>query len=91
MREEPVHMAREKTGKSVSVWNWIGTLLLAAIPVVNIITMIVLIVRARTRTRRNFAIAALALEVFFLLLFAAALVFFGEEIITWLQNVRIPL
>lgn len=84
-------MAREKTGKSVSVWNWIGTLLLAAIPVVNIITMIVLIVRARTRTRRNFAIAALALEVFFLLLFAAALVFFGEEIITWLQNVRIPL
>ncbi len=91
MREEPVHMAREKTGKSVSVWNWIGTLLLAAIPVVNIITMIVLIVRARTRTRRNFAIAALALEVFFLLLFAAALVFFGEEIITWLQTVRIPL
>ncbi|HIS91491.1 MAG TPA: hypothetical protein IAA84_00560 [Candidatus Alectryocaccomicrobium excrementavium] len=84
-------MAREKTGKSVSVWNWIGTLLLAAIPVVNIITMIVLIVRARTRTRRNFAIAALALEVFFLLLFAAALVFFGEEIITWLQTVRIPL
>ena len=84
-------MAREKTGKSVSVWNWIGTLLLAAIPVVDIITMIVLIVRARTRTRRNFAIAALALEVFFLLLFAAALVFFGEEIITWLQTVRIPL
>ena len=84
-------MAREKTGKSVSVWNWIGTLLLAAIPVVNIITMIVLIVSARTRTRRNFAIAALALEVFFLLLFAAALVFFGEEIITWLQTVRIPL
>ena len=84
-------MAREKTGKSVSVWNWIGTLLLSAIPVVNIITMIVLIVRARTRTRRNFAIAALALEVFFLLLFAAALVFFGEEIITWLQTVRIPL
>ena len=84
-------MAREKTGKSVSVWNWIGTLLLAAIQVVNIITMIVLIVRARTRTRRNFAIAALALEVFFLLLFAAALVFFGEEIITWLQTVRIPL
>ena len=84
-------MEREKTGKSVSVWNWIGTLLLAAIPVVNIITMIVLIVRARTRTRRNFAIAALALEVFFLLLFAAALVFFGEEIITWLQTVRIPL
>ena len=84
-------MAKEKTGKSVSVWNWIGTLLLAAIPVVNIITMIVLIVRARTRTRRNFAIAALALEVFFLLLFAAALVFFGEEIITWLQTVRIPL
>ena len=80
-------MAKEKTGKSVSVWNWIGTLLLAAIPVVNLITMIVLIIKARTRTRRNFAIAALALEIFFLLLFAAGLVFFGEEIITWLQTV----
>ena len=65
-------MAKEKTGKSVSVWNWIGTLLLAAIPVVNLI-------------------AALALEIFFLLLFAAGLVFFGEEIITWLQTVQISL
>ena len=82
-------MAKEKTGKSVSVWNWIGTLLLAAIPLVNLITMIVLIIKARTRTRRNFAIAALALEVFFLLLFAAGLVFFGEEIISWLQTVQI--
>ena len=84
-------MAKEKTGKSVSVWNWIGTLLLAAIPVVTLITMIVLIIKARTRTRRNFAIAALALEIFFLLLFAAGLVFFGEEIITWLQTVQISL
>lgn len=84
-------MAKEKTGKSVSVWNWIGTLLLAAIPVVNLITMIVLIIKARTRTRRNFAIAALALEIFFLLLFASGLVFFGEEIITWLQTVQISL
>ena len=84
-------MAKEKTGKSVSVWNWIGTLLLAAIPVVNLITMIVLIIKARTRTRRNFAIAALALKIFFLLLFAAGLVFFGEEIITWLQTVQISL
>ena len=84
-------MAKEKTGKSVSVWNWIGTLLLAAIPVVNLITMIVLIIKARTRTPRNFAIAALALEIFFLLLFAAGLVFFGEEIITWLQTVQISL
>ncbi len=84
-------MAKEKTGKSVSVWNWIGTLLLAAIPVVNLITMIVLIIKARTRTRRNFAIAALALEIFCLLLFAAGLVFFGEEIITWLQTVQISL
>ena len=84
-------MAKEKTGKSVSVWNWIGTLLLAAIPVVNLITMIVLIIKARTRTRRNFAIAALALEIFFLLLFAAGLVFFGEEIITWLQTAQISL
>ena len=82
-------MAKEKTGKSVSVWNWIGTLLLAAIPLVNLITMIVLIIKARTRTRRNFAIAALALEVFFLLLFAAGLVFFGEDIISWLQTVQI--
>ena len=78
-------MAKEKTGKSI------GTLLLAAIPVVNLITMIVLIIKARTRTRRNFAIAALALEIFFLLLFAAGLVFFGEEIITWLQTVQISL
>ena len=84
-------MAKEKTGKSVSVWNWIGTLLLAAIPVVNLITMSVLIIKARTRTRRKFAIAALALEIFFLLLFAAGLVFFGEEIITWLQTVQISL
>ena len=44
-------MAKEKTGKSVSVWNWIGTLLLAAIPVVNLITMIVLIIKARRRGR----------------------------------------
>jgi len=82
-------MAKDRAAKSVSVWNWMGTLILTAIPVINIIAMIVLIARARTRTRRNFAIAVLVFAVLALLLPAAALAFFGEEIVTWLQTLNL--
>ena len=77
----------EKSSKyrKVSVWNWMGTIILTAIPVVNIIMLIILIATAKTRTRRNFAIASLVLIVLAFLLTAAAVVFFGEEIINWMQ------
>lgn len=71
-------MARTEKSKSkkVSVWNWMGTLILCSIPGVNIIALFLFIILAKAPAKRNFAIAALVLMVLaFILIFAAFLVF----------------
>ena len=66
-----------KNGKNrPSVLNWMGTLILYAIPGVNLIFLILSIIFAKTSAKRNFAIAGLLLMVLgAVLTFAAFAVF----------------
>lgn len=62
--------------KKVSVWNWLGTLILCSIPGVRLIALILFIIFAKAQSKRSFAIAMLVLDVLvFALVFAAFLIF----------------
>lgn len=60
----------KKSSKSrrVSVLNWIGTLLLMGIPVVNVISAILFIIFSKAQAKRSFCIAWLVLSVLALVL-----------------------
>lgn len=66
-----------KSGKNrPSIINWMGTLLLYAIPGVNLIFLILSAIFAKSAAKRNFAIAGILLMVLCaILLFAAFAVF----------------
>ncbi len=61
-------MARTKKTSKISTINWMGTLLLCAIPGVNIVAMICFMIFAKTQSKRNFALALLLLTVLVLLI-----------------------
>lgn len=78
-----------KSGKNrPSVLNWMGTLILYAIPGVNLIFLILSIIFAKTGAKRNFAIAGLLLLVLALLLTCAAFVAFPDYLTQLSQAMR---
>lgn len=78
-----------KNGKNrPSVLNWMGTLILYAIPGVNLIFLILSIIFAKTGAKRNFAIAALILMVLCLILVCAAFVLFPNQLTELAQSMR---
>jgi len=80
--------ARNKPRKRVSVWNWMGTLILLSIPGVNIVVLFLFAFLAKSQSKRNFAIAALILLLIAVILtFAAFLVFPAElrSLADWLR------
>lgn len=72
--------------KSISVLNWMGTLILSAIPGVNLIFFILSLIFAKSSSKRNYAGAALILSAILLLAAAAAFVFFGDELVKWAEE-----
>ena len=80
----------EKSTKStksrkVSVWNWLGTLILLGIPVINIIAAILFIIFTKAQAKRSFCIAWLILlAVGLVLAFVAFLAL--PELVTALSN-----
>lgn len=70
--------AKSSKSKKVSVWNWIGTLILMSIPGVNIISAILFIIFAKAQAKRSFCIAWLVLVVIALALLCAAFLFLPE-------------
>ena len=83
-------MARKEKSKEkrISVWNWMGTLVLSAIPGVNILAWILFIIFARTRSKRNFAIACIVLMLLFGVLVCAAFLVFPLELAQLADNLR---
>lgn len=72
-----------KNGKNrptVSVLNWMGSLILYAIPGVNLIFLILSIIFAKTAAKRNFAIAGLILMVLAVVLVFAAFLALPEQL-----------
>lgn len=71
-------MARAKKGK-ISVWNWMGTLFLCAIPGVNLIATICFLIFAKSPSKKSFAWAMLLWTVILLAATTAALLLLPEK------------
>lgn len=65
-------MARNKKSPKISVLNWMGTLLLCAIPGVNLIAAICIMLLTRSSAKKTFATAML---IWMLIAFVAGVVF----------------
>ena len=77
---EETEKKREKENRNVSVMNWIGTLILCGIPGVNILALLAFVFFAKTRSKRNFAGAALILILFTIVLVCAAFLLFPDQL-----------
>lgn len=65
---------------SPSVLNWMGSLILYAIPGVNLIFLILSIIFAKTSAKRKFAVAALLLMILGFVLLVAAFALFPTQL-----------
>jgi len=84
-------MARAENNKKyrkVSILNWMGTLILTAIPGVNIIAMILFIIFAKAQAKRSFAIAMLLLMLIGAALFCAAFIVFDVQLAAFAEALR---
>lgn len=84
-------MARAESkskNKKVSVWNWMGTLILCAIPGVNLIALILFIIFAKAQSKRSFAIAKLVLELICAALIVAAFLIFPDQLAQLAADLR---
>lgn len=72
----------EKKGKSkrVSVWNWLGTLILLGIPGVNVIALVLFLIFSEAQAKRSFCIAYLILALLGLALVCAVLLAFPQQL-----------
>ena len=78
---------KDKGYKRVSVGGWMGTLLLSAIPVVNLILWIIWAFAAKKPSRKTFAIACLVLTLIFAAIVAAGVSLYGKEILEWARQI----
>ncbi len=74
--------------KKVSVWNWMGTLILCSIPGVNLIALILFIIFAKAQSKRSFAIAMLVLELICAALVIAAFLIFPDQLAQLAADLR---
>ena len=74
--------------KKVSVWNWLGTLILCSIPGVRLIALILFIIFAKAQSKRSFAIAMLVLDVLVLALVVAAFLIFPDQLAQFAADLR---
>ena len=84
-------MARtENKGKNkkVSVWNWLGTLILCSIPGVQLIALILFIIFAKAQSKRSFAIAMLVLDLLAIALVCAAFLVFPDQLAQLAADLR---
>ena len=64
--------SKSNKSKKVSIWNWMGTIILMGLPGVNLISAILFIIFAKTQAKRSFCIAWLILAAIGMVLLCAA-------------------
>ena len=74
--------------KKVSVWNWLGTLILCSIPGVRLIALILFIIFAKAQSKRSFAIAMLVLDVLVVALAFAAFLVVPDQLAQFAADLR---
>lgn len=80
--------ADKKNYRKVSVWNWMGTLILCAIPGVNLIAVILFLIFAKAQAKRSFALAMLLLMLIFTALTCAAFLVYSNQIAQFAAMLR---
>lgn len=73
-----------RKSSAVSIGNWMWTLLLSCIPVVNIIFFIVTACTTHKASKRSWAIANIIWVVAIIVITTCTVVFFGEQILSFL-------
>ncbi len=80
-------MSKESRGvRRVSFLNWFFTLILSAIPGVNILFFIITIAAAHNASKKSFAVAALVLSLLVLIAACALVFFFGDAFVRWAEE-----
>lgn len=79
--------ARKGEYRKVSVGGWMGTIVLSAIPILNLILWIIWASAAKRPSRKSYASAMLILTAIFLLLIAVAIMVFGNDMLSWAKSV----
>ena len=80
-------MSKENRGvRRVSFLNWFFTLIVSAIPGVNILFFVITIAAARNASKKSFAVAALVLSLLLLIAACALVFFFGNDFVRWAEN-----
>lgn len=72
--------------KSISIIEWIGTILLSMIPVANIVFFILTLVFTRSRTKRNYAWAWLIIIIFTIIATVVTFILWGDCISDFLKD-----
>ena len=84
-------MARSNSKRQPSVLNWMGTLILYAIPGVNLIFLILSAIFAKSTSKRSFAIAGILLIVLCALLTFLAFMLFPDFFTRLAEFMRQPM
>ena len=79
---------KSSKNKKVSIWNWMGTIILMGLPGVNLISAILFIIFAKTQAKRSFCIAWLILAAIGLVLCCAAFLFLPEMMTAFADQLR---
>ena len=66
--------------KKISVLNWMGTILVCSIPVVNLVALILFIIFAKSPSKRSFAVAGLLLMILAAALICTAFLVFDAQL-----------
>ena len=74
--------------KPVSVGGWLVTLILSAIPALNLILWMIWAFAAKRPSRKSFAVAMLILTLIFLSLSLLTACLFGQEILDWARSIN---
>ena len=82
-------MARAKKSKNrVSVWNWLLTLLLMAIPGVNLLAVICFLIFGKAQPKRSFALAVLIWTIVIAIGTVVVLMLIPEQVSNFANTLR---
>lgn len=70
----------------MSVGSWMGTLLLLAIPVINLVPLLCWAIASEKPSKRSYAIACLIWMLIAVVVVALCLILFHAPILTWIKS-----
>lgn len=76
----------EERRADMSVGSWMGTLLLMAIPVINLVPLLCWAIASKKPSKRSYAIACLIWMLIICVVVALCLILFHGPILAWIES-----